>query len=110
LDHMSPTLCPVCHGKRLRAESLAVKVNGMSLADFTSLPVSRAVEAVARIQLSEREEKIAGRIRKEIAERLSFLNAVGLGYISLDRSAMTLSGGEGTAFAGNQKDANITGL
>ena len=95
LDHMSATICPACHGKRLRPESLAVKVNGMSIADFTSLPVSRAVEAVAQITLSEREELIAGRIRKEIAERLGFLNAVGLGYISLDRSAMTLSGGEG---------------
>ena len=95
LDHMSPSVCPVCHGKRLRPESLAVKVNGMSIADFTSLPVSRAVDAIAQIQLSEREERIAGRIRKEIAERLGFLNAVGLGYISLDRSAMTLSGGEG---------------
>src|SRR5271166_4261565 len=95
LDHMSPTVCPVCHGKRLRPESLAVKVNGMSIADFTSLPVSRAVEAIAKIKLTEREEQIAGRIRKEIAERLGFLNAVGIGYISLDRSAMTLSGGEG---------------
>jgi excinuclease ABC subunit A len=95
LDHMSATTCPVCQGRRLRPESLAVKVTGMSIADFTSLPVSRAVEAIARIKLTEREELIAGRIRKEIAERLGFLNAVGLGYISLDRSAMTLSGGEG---------------
>ena len=95
LDHMSATTCPACHGKRLRPESLAVKVNGMSIADFTALPVSRAVEAAAQIKLSEREERIAGRIRKEIAERLGFLNAVGLGYISLNRSAATLSGGEG---------------
>ncbi len=95
LDHMSATKCPACHGKRLRPESLAVKVNGMSIADFTALPVSRAVEAAAKITLSEREHKIAGRILKEVAERLGFLNAVGLGYISLDRSAATLSGGEG---------------
>ena len=95
LDHMSATTCPACHGQRLRPESLAVKVNGMSIADFTALPVSRAVEAAARIKLSEREERIAGRIRKEIAERLGFLNAVGLGYIALNRSAATLSGGEG---------------
>ncbi len=95
LDHMSATTCPACQGKRLRPESLAVKVNGMSIADFTALPVSRAVEAAAQIKLSEREEKIAGRILKEIAERLGFLNAVGLGYISLNRSAATLSGGEG---------------
>jgi excinuclease ABC subunit A len=95
LDHMSATTCPTCHGKRLRPESLAVRVNGMSIADFTSLPVSRTVEAVAQIKFSEREERIAGRIRREIAERLGFLNAVGLGYISLNRSAATLSGGEG---------------
>jgi excinuclease ABC subunit A len=95
LDHMSATTCPTCHGQRLRPESLAVKVNGMSIADFTALPVSRAVEAAAQIKLSEREERIAGRIQKEIAERLGFLNAVGLGYISLNRSAATLSGGEG---------------
>jgi excinuclease ABC subunit A len=95
LDHMSATACPACHGQRLRPESLAVKVNGMSIAEFTALPVSRAVEAAAKIKLSEREERIAGRIRKEIAERLGFLNAVGLGYISLNRSAATLSGGEG---------------
>ena len=95
LDHMSATRCPACDGKRLRAESLAVKVNSMSIADFTALPVSRAVKAAAKIKLNAREEKIAGRILREVAERLGFLNAVGLGYISLDRSAMTLSGGEG---------------
>ena len=70
LDHMSATTCPACHGKRLRPESLAVKVNGMSIADFTALPVSRAVEAAGKIKLSERENRIAGRILKEIAERL----------------------------------------
>ena len=95
LDHMSATQCPACEGKRLRPESLAVKVNGMSIADFTALPVSRAVAAASKIKLNEREEKIAGRILREVSERLGFLNAVGLGYISLDRSAMTLSGGEG---------------
>ncbi len=95
LDHMSATTCPACHGQRLRPESLAVKVNGMSIAEFTALPVSRALEAASKIKLSEREERIAGRIRKEVAERLGFLNAVGLGYISLNRSAATLSGGEG---------------
>jgi len=95
LDYMSATECPVCHGNRLRPESLAVKVTGMSIADFTSLPVSRALEAARKIKLSGREETIAGRIVHEITERLQFLNAVGLGYISLARSAATLSGGEG---------------
>src|SRR5205814_6589585 len=95
MDHMSATECPACHGKRLRPESLAVKVNGMSIADFTAMPVSRALEKARSIKLAGRELQIAGRIMHEIVERLQFLNAVGLGYISLDRSAATLSGGEG---------------
>jgi excinuclease ABC subunit A len=95
LNYMSATLCPVCHGKRLRPESLAVKVNGMSIADFTALPVTRALEAARSIRLAGREEQIAGRIVHEITERLQFLDGVGLGYISLARSAATLSGGEG---------------
>ncbi len=95
LDYMSATECPACHGKRLRAESLAVKVNRISIADFTALPVSRALEAARSIKLTGREALIAGRIVHEIVERLQFLDAVGLGYISLDRSAATLSGGEG---------------
>jgi excinuclease ABC subunit A len=95
LGYMSATSCPTCQGRRLRPESLAVKVNGLSIADFTALPVARAVEVARKIQLSEREKTIAGRVLSEIGERLQFLNAVGLGYISLDRSAATLSGGEG---------------
>jgi excinuclease ABC subunit A len=95
LNFMSATDCPACGGRRLRPESLAVKVNGMSIADFTALPVSRAREAIQKVQLSPRELLIAGRIVSEVRERLQFLYSVGLGYISLDRSAATLSGGEG---------------
>jgi excinuclease ABC subunit A len=95
LDYMSATQCLACHGQRLRPESLAVKVNGLSIAAFTSLPVSRSLELARKIQLTGREAAIAGRVVHEIVERLQFLNAVGLGYISLDRSAATLSGGEG---------------
>src|SRR4051794_11876313 len=95
LDYMSASECPACHGKRLRPESLAVKVNGMSIADFTGLPVSRALQVARKITLTGREQLIAGRIVHEIVERLQFLDAVGLGYISLSRSAATLSGGEG---------------
>ena len=95
LEYMSATECPGCEGKRLRPESLAVKVNSMSIADFTALPVSRALDAARKIKLTGREAIIAGRIVYEIVERLQFLNAVGLDYISLDRSANTLSGGEG---------------
>jgi excinuclease ABC subunit A len=95
LDFMSATECSMCHGKRLRAESLAVKVNGMSIADFTSLPIARALDAARRIKLTGREQTIAGRIAHEITQRLEFLHDVGLGYLSLGRSAATLSGGEG---------------
>src|SRR5262249_48418196 len=95
MQHMSATECPVCHGKRLRPESLAVPVEGMSIADFTAMPVLRALEKARAIKLAGRELQIAGRIMQEVVERLQFLNAVGLGYISLDRSAATLSGGEG---------------
>jgi excinuclease ABC subunit A len=95
MQYMSATPCPVCQGRRLRPESLAVKVNGMSIAEFTALPISRAVDAAAKIELSGRDEKIAGRIVGEIQQRLGFLSHVGLGYLSLDRSAATLSGGEG---------------
>jgi len=95
LDYMSATECPACNGKRLRPESLAVTVNGVSIADFTALPVSRSLEAARKIKLAGREQIIAGRIVHEIVERLQFLDAVGLGYISLNRSAATLSGGEG---------------
>jgi excinuclease ABC subunit A len=95
MQYMSATPCPVCCGRRLRPESLAVKVNGMSIAEFTALPIARATEAAAKVQLNGREEKIAGRLVAEVRERLGFLNHVGLGYLSLDRSAATLSGGEG---------------
>src|SRR6266851_1484733 len=95
MEHMSATECPECEGKRLRPESLAVQVEGISIADFTVLPVSRSLEKAKAIKLTGRDAQIAGRIMHEIVERLQFLHAVGLGYISLDRSAATLSGGEG---------------
>jgi excinuclease ABC subunit A len=95
LNYMSATKCQVCKGRRLRPESLAVKINKMSIADFAALSVTRAIEAISALTLNEREKAIAGRVVREVRERLEFLHAVGLGYISLDRSAATLSGGEG---------------
>jgi excinuclease ABC subunit A len=95
LNYMSASTCPVCKGKRLRPESLAVKVGGLSIADFTALPLRRAVDAARHLQFSQREALIAERLRREVVERLEFLNAVGLGYLALDRNAATLSGGEG---------------
>ncbi len=94
-DYMTATECPVCHGKRLRPESLAVKVNGMSISDFTDLPIARSLDAAKKIRLTGRDATIASRILHEINERLQFLYDVGLGYLSLARSAATLSGGEG---------------
>ena len=95
LGYMSATVCPACHGKRLRPASLAVKVNDLSIADFTGLPLGRALNAARSLSFSAREALIADRLRREIIERLEFLNAVGLSYLSLDRNAASLSGGEG---------------
>jgi excinuclease ABC subunit A len=95
MNYMSAVPCPVCRGKRLRPESLAVKIGGLSIADFTALPLHRALSAAINLQFTAREALVAERIRREIAERLEFLCAVGLNYLSLDRNATTLSGGEG---------------
>jgi excinuclease ABC subunit A len=95
MQYMSASLCPVCKGKRLRPESLAVTVNGASIADFTALPLERALTSARAINFTGRDRIIADRLQREIIERLEFLNAVGLGYLALDRSAATLSGGEG---------------
>ena len=107
MQYMSATSCPRCHGRRLRPESLAVTIpignakahNGhradQSIADFTALPLDRALAGARSMQFSGRERLIADRLQREVIERLEFLNAVGLSYLSLDRSAATLSGGEG---------------
>jgi excinuclease ABC subunit A len=120
MQYMSATECPQCHGKRLRPESLAVTIpladaaahppstkdeteplessdarRDASIADFTSLSLERALLGARSMHFSGRDRLIADRLQREIIERLEFLNAVGLGYLSLSRSAATLSGGEG---------------
>jgi len=95
MGFMSATPCPACRGRRLRPESLAVKVGGLSIADFTALPLNRALSAAINLEFTEREALVAERIRREVVERLEFLCAVGLNYLSLNRNAATLSGGEG---------------
>ncbi|HEY0784677.1 MAG TPA: excinuclease ABC subunit UvrA [Acidobacteriaceae bacterium] len=95
LNYMSASTCPVCQGRRLRPESLAVKVGELSIAEFTAMPLARSLEAARSLAFSEREALIAERLRREVVERLEFLNTVGLSYLSLDRNAATLSGGEG---------------
>ncbi len=93
-DYMSPAECQDCHGKRLRPSSLAVRVKGRSIAEFTAMPVARALLTVKTWEFGEREMQIAGRVVDEIRRRLEFLSRVGLDYLSLERSAGTLSGGE----------------
>ncbi len=91
---MSPAPCASCNGRRLRRESLAVRLAELSIADFASLPARKALEVAQNLELTEREQQVAGRIVEEIRRRIRFLLAVGLDYLSLDRSATTLSGGE----------------
>jgi len=86
--------CSGCNGKRLRPESLAVKIGGLSIADLSAMTVIDAIERMARLELSDREKMIGERLIKEILERLNFLKDVGLNYLALDRQAGTLSGGE----------------
>src|ERR1700760_4146319 len=122
MQFMSATECPRCHGRRLRPESLAVTIpiadaaehppvhrddrdvepmtssnsrRSVSIAGFTGLSLERAMLGAQSMQFVGRDRLIADRLQREIIERLEFLNAVGLGYLSLNRSAATLSGGEG---------------
>jgi excinuclease ABC subunit A len=93
-DYMSPVTCAGCGGRRLRPSSLAVRVKNVSIAEFTAMPVARALLTARSWDFEGRELQIAGRIADEIRRRLEFLESVGLHYLSLDRSASTLSGGE----------------
>jgi excinuclease ABC subunit A len=93
-SYMSQIPCPECGGKRLKPESLAVTVGGINIAEMSQFSVRDALDFINNIKLTERERMIGGRILKEITERLGFLQSVGLDYLSLSRSAGTLSGGE----------------
>ena len=91
---MSERLCRECNGKRLSVEARSILINGMNIADFTDMSISVAHAATDGLDLTDKEAKIANLVLKEIKERLSFLINVGLEYLTLDRSAGTLSGGE----------------
>ncbi len=86
--------CPSCHGARLKPVSLAVTVDGKSISDFCALPIGELAKKLLTLELSDRDQQIAGRILKEVNSRLGFLLDVGLDYLSLDRASATLAGGE----------------
>ena len=86
--------CPACSGRRLRPESLAVRVSGHSIADMAGMPIHRLLDVLGDLKLDGRKRVVAEHLVEEIHQRLTFLRNVGLGYLTLDRSATTLSGGE----------------
>ena len=91
---LTPRPCSTCGGRRLRPESLAIKVARLSIADLTAFPLGNTLQVIRNLKLTPREETVAGRVVQEVIDRIEFLCAVGLEYLSLDRSAATLSGGE----------------
>ena len=93
-DYMSDVECPECHGERLNPAALSVTVGGLNISDFCKMSVAGALDFVEKLELSDRDALIAGQILKEIKSRLGFLRSVGLEYLTLSRSAGTLSGGE----------------
>jgi excinuclease ABC subunit A len=103
--------CPVCDGDRLRPESRAVRVKGRRLADYVNQPISAALPLFETLELTEREHIIAGRVLREIRQRLRFLADVGVGYLTLARGAATLSGGEGQRIRlATQIGSQLTGV
>ncbi|MBF0550311.1 MAG: excinuclease ABC subunit UvrA, partial [Deltaproteobacteria bacterium] len=94
-QYMNNRPCPECHGAKLKPESLAVKINGLSIYEVTRHTISESRQFFRQIELTPKEMEVARRITKEILERLDFLDNVGLNYLTLDRTSATLSGGEG---------------
>jgi excinuclease ABC subunit A len=108
---MSNSPCPACGGQRLKPEALSVRVGGHSIAAFTELSVKKALSALEELGLGPREQEIARMVLKEIRSRLSFLDNVGLGYLTLARSATTLSGGESQRIRlATQVGSQLTGV
>ncbi len=93
-EYMAEYPCPACHGRRLKPEALAVTVGGMDISQFCDLPIEKAGGFIQNLELTDQQAMIAARILKEVKERLGFLNNVGLNYLTLSRSAASLSGGE----------------
>ena len=103
--------CPSCRGERLKAQSRAVRVKGRTMSEYVNLPIAEAVRVLDALELTDRENLIASRIMREIRDRLHFLHDVGVGYLTLGRSAATLSGGEGQRIRlATQIGSNLTGV
>jgi excinuclease ABC subunit A len=92
--YMREVPCPSCHGARLKPVSLAVTVDGRSIAELCALPIGDLAKLLLTLELSDRDQQIAGRIIKEVNARMGFLLDVGLDYLTLDRASATLAGGE----------------
>ncbi len=109
--YMSTSICPACGGKRLKKEALSVKVGKHTIASFCDLSVKRAVRAIEELELAPRDATIARLVLKEIKNRLDFLDNVGLGYLTLSRTATTLSGGESQRIRlATQVGSQLTGV
>ena len=103
--------CPACRGERLKAQSRSVRVKGRTISEYVNLPIAEAVRVFEAMELTDREALIANRILREIRDRLHFLDDVGVGYLTLGRSAASLSGGEGQRIRlATQIGSNLTGV
>lgn len=103
--------CRLCNGMRLRQEALSIKIQGKSIGEFAQLTVGEAIAFVETLDLTERERLIAARILKEVRDRLSFIRRVGLDYLTLNRSSLTLSGGEAQRIRlATQLGSSLTGV
>ena len=109
--YMTELPCPVCHGYRLNQRALAVKIDGQNIGEVSDLPISKSIEFFKNVKLSEQNEQIAKPILKEILDRLTFMQNVGVDYLTLSRSARTLSGGEAQRIRlATQIGSNLSGV